>query len=81
MNKPKLLLSIIVTGKIKPYLLSKNTIPYSGIYIIPKKELSLEKAKEILESDEFLDYIKSVGINASGESYRITSKDISNFYF
>ena len=31
--------------------------------------------------DYFLDYIKSVGINASGDSYRITSKDISNYYF
>lgn len=81
MNKPKLLLSIIVTGKIKPYLLSKDTIPYSGIYIIPKKNMSLDMAKEILESNEFLDYIKSVGINANGDSYRITSKDISNYYF
>lgn len=81
MNKPKLLLSIIVTGKIKSYILSKDTIPYSGIYIIPKKNMTLEMAKEILESKEFMDYIKSVGINASGDSYRITSKDISNYYF
>lgn len=81
MNKSKLLLSIIVTGKIKPYILSEDTIPYSGIYIIPKKDMTLDMAKDILESDEFLDYIKSVGINASGDSYRITSKDISNYYF
>ena len=81
MDKPKLLLSIIVTGRIKPYILSKDTIPYSGIYIIPKKNMTLEMAKKILESNEFLDYIKSVGINASGNSYRITSKDISNYYF
>ena len=81
MNKSKLLLSIIVTGKIKPYILSEDTIPYSGIYIIPKKDMTLDMAKDILESDKFLDYIKSVGINASGDSYRITSKDISNYYF
>lgn len=81
MNKPKLLLSIIVTGNIKPYFLSADTIPYSGIFIIPKKDWNLDKAKKILESKAFLTYIKSVGINASGDSYRITSKDISNYYF
>ena len=81
MNKPKLLLSIIVTGKVKAYILSKEIIPYSGIYIIPKRNMTLDMAKRILESDNFLDYIKSVGINASGDSYRITSKDISNYYF
>lgn len=80
-NRQKLLLSIVVTGRIKIYLLPKNTIPYSGIYIIPKKNLTLKDAKKILESDDFLCYIKSVGINASGESYRITSKDIGNYYF
>jgi len=81
MNKSKLLLSIIVTEKVKTYILDKDTIPYSGIYITPKKNVTLEMAKKILESKEFLDYIKSVGINASGDSYRITSKDISNYYF
>ena len=81
MNKPKLLLSIIVTGKVKPYILDKNIIPYSGIYIISKRSMTLEMAKKILESKQFLEYIKSVGINASGDSYRITSKDISNYYF
>ncbi len=81
MNKPKLLLSIIVTGKVKTYILSEDIIPYSGIYIIPKRNITLDIAKKILESDNFLDYIKSVGINVSGDSYRITSKDISNYYF
>lgn len=81
MNKPKLLLSIIVTGKVKAYILSEKVIPYSGIYIIPKRNMTLDMAKKILESDNFLNYIKSVGISASGDSYRITSKDISNYYF
>ena len=81
MNKQKLLLSIIVTNKVKVYKLNKNEIPYSGIYIIPKSNLTLEQAKEILESSEFYEYIMDVGINVSGESYRITSKDISNYYF
>ena len=81
MNKQKLLLSIIVTNKVKVYKVSKNEIPYSGIYIIPKSNLTLEQAKEILESSDFYEYIRDVGINVSGESYRITSKDINNYCF
>lgn len=81
MNKEKLLLSIVVTKKPKIYMLDKDTIPYSGIYIIPKKDKTLEEAKQILESEEFNKYVKSVGISASGESIRITSSDINNYMF
>lgn len=81
MNKEKLLLSIVVTKKVKIYKLNKNTIPYSGIYIIPKKDKTLKEAKEILESKEFFEYVKNIGINASGDSMRITSSDINNYMF
>lgn len=81
LNNEKLLISTVVTKKIFVYKLKKEEIPYSGIYIIPKKNISLDKAKEILESDEFLKYIDSIGINASGCSKRVTAKDISNFKF
>lgn len=81
MNKEKLLLSIVITKKVKVYKLDKDTVPYSGIYIIPKKEKTLEDAKEILESKEFFEYVKNIGINASGESMRITSSDINNYMF
>lgn len=81
MNREKLLLSIVVTKKVKVYELDKDTIPYSGIYIIPKKDKTLKEAKEILESKEFFEYVKNVGINASGESIRITSSDINNYMF
>lgn len=81
MNKEKLLISIVITKKVKTYKLNKDTIPYSGIYIIPKKDKTLEDAKEILESKEFFEYVKSIGINASGDSMRITSSDINNYMF
>ncbi len=81
MQKSKLLISIVVTKKVKVYKLSKNMIPYSGIYIVPISDMSLNKAKKVLESKDFYKYIKSVGINASGDSFRITSKDINNYYF
>lgn len=81
MNMEKLLISTIITEKVKVHVLSKKTIPYSGIYIIPKNNNSLDEAKKILESEEFLGYVMDIGINSSGSSYRITAKDVSNYYF
>jgi methylase of polypeptide subunit release factors len=81
LNQRKLLVSTIITEKTKVYLLSRNCIPYSGIYIIPKRGSALETAKTILESDAFYNYIQDIGISVSGNSKRITSVDINNFEF
>lgn len=81
LNQPKLLLSTVVTKEVKVYELPKECIPYSGIYIVPKIDIPLEKAKVILESDAFYKYVKGIGINASGSSLRITAVDINNFEF
>ena len=79
LNQRKLLMSFIVTNKVNVYEIDENTIPYSGIYIIPKSNLDLSIAKDILESEEFFDYIKKIGIHVSGTSLRITANDIKNF--
>lgn len=79
LNQNKLLLSFIITNKVKVYELKKDVIPYSGIYIIPKSNLDLSIAKKILESDEFLEYINNIGTYISGKSLRITANDIKNF--
>ncbi|MGM1019051.1 MAG: Eco57I restriction-modification methylase domain-containing protein [Bacillota bacterium] len=81
LDQPKLLLSTVVTKKVKVYELSKDCIPYSGIYIVPKKDLTLETAKEILESESFYKYVQGIGINANGSSLRITAVDINNYEF
>ena len=81
LNQPKLLLSRVITNQVKIYELNENCIPYSGIYIIPKRELDLKKAKDILRSKEFYEYINEIGINVNGGSLRITAKDINNFRF
>lgn len=81
LNQPKLLLSTVVTKEVKVYELTKECIPYSGIYIVPKKDLTLTKAKEILESESFYKYVQGIGINANGSSLRITAVDINNFHF
>lgn len=81
LNQSKLLISTVITTEVKVYSLSKESIPYSGIYIIPKRDLSLEEAKSILESEAFFQYICKIGINANGSSLRITSVDINNYKF
>lgn len=81
LDQPKLLLSTVVTKEVKVYELTRECIPYSGIYIVPKKDLSLEKAKEILEGYHFYQYVKGIGINASGSSIRITARDINDYEF
>lgn len=84
LNRRKLLISTVITDKVAIYMLKKKCIPYAGMYIVPKagnKTYSLEDAKAILESDEFMKYVEQVGIHISGTSLRITSKDIENYMF
>lgn len=84
LNRRKLLISTVITEKVAVYILKKECIPYAGMYIVPKsgnKTYKLEDAKDILESDEFMRYVETVGIHISGASLRITSKDIEEFRF
>ncbi|WP_375199894.1 Eco57I restriction-modification methylase domain-containing protein [Lysinibacillus sp. RS11] len=81
LNQPKLLLSTVVTKTVNIYELPASCIPYSGIYITQKEDIELEVAKKILSNKDFYDYVKLIGINASGNSLRITVKDIGNFEF
>ena len=80
-NQEKLLISMLVTNEVKVYMLDKQTIPYSGLIITQKfKDISLEKAKEILEAKKFLRYIENIAVSANGITKRISSKDIENYY-
>lgn len=81
MNKKKLLISTVFTNEVKVYEVSNRAVPYAGIYIISENGYDLTIAKQILESDAFLQYIKGIGTPASGSSLRITANDINNFTF
>lgn len=81
LNQPKLMISSIITKRVIVYELLKDEIPYSGVYIIPKRDMTLKDAKEILQSQDFYMYLLSVGISVSGNSIRISSKDIENYKF
>ena len=82
--KQKLLLSTVITKKVRVYMLESSSVPYAGMFIVPKEnteKYNLDFAKQILESENFLIYAMKCGISISGESIRITSKDILDFMF
>lgn len=82
LNAEKLLISTIITNKVEIYHLDTETIPYSGIYItVLDDAYTLQDAMDILTSNEFMNYVKNIGISVSGKSLRITCKDINNYRF
>jgi hypothetical protein len=81
LNQKKILLSTVVTNEINVYHIDKESIPYSGIYITALRKNKLDIAVKILKSDDFLSYVKSIGISANGTSVRITPADINNYLF
>lgn len=81
-NQEKLLMSTVITNAVELYHLSKDDVPYSGIYITTQNNnSSLDEAKRILQSPEFFQYIMNLGISISGKSKRITCKDINDYQF
>lgn len=80
-NQEKIMLSTLITGKVKYYRLDKCTVPYSGMYLVPKEGYTIEQAEQVLDSEEFFRYIQEVGIHANGKTYRVSPRDIENYVF
>lgn len=84
LDREKLLVSTVVTESVNVYMLTRECIPYAGMYIVPAKnnsKFTLYDAKRILESRDFMQYVLDVGIHINGNSLRITSKDIADYRF
>lgn len=84
LDTDKLLISTVITENVAVYRLSRECIPYAGMYIVRREgnnEYTLDDAKRILESRDFRQYVLDVGIHISGSSLRITSKDIEDYRF
>ncbi len=78
----KALISTIISSEILVYKIGKETIPYAGMYIIPKTEqYSVDDGIHILMQDSFYKYAQNIGIHINGNSVRITSKDIEEYRF
>ena len=81
LDECKLLISILITKEVNTYILDKETIPTSGIFITKLKDYDLKIAQKILHSKAFMDYVKNIGIICNGKSYKITPNDINEFMF
>ena len=81
MNQRKLLISAVITKRVIVYDLGVDIIPYSGIYITPKNAASLEDAKLILQTERFYHYLLTKGVKVSGDSIRISSKDLEEYRY
>lgn len=79
LNKRKLIISTIVSGKVKIVEASEDAVPYAGLYVTTKGNLSLGCAKEILEQPDFLAYVKQHGVPTAKNSYRISKKIIEAY--
>lgn len=81
-NQNKILISTVITGKVRAYPLEADEVPYSGLYITAKDRpdaLPLTEAMAILNSPEFLQYLEPRGINARGKSVRIIADIIADY--
>ncbi len=65
-------------SSLKINILPKGSTIYSGLYIY-SNNADLNIAKEILETDDFIDYIKSLNKYKSGGYYTFNTKDVENY--
>jgi len=79
-HNPKIVVNPLIKDSINFYELDEKTLVYSGIFIIPKKNNSNRNIiKNILNSNDFLKYIKITWKDFSGGYKSITSSQIKNF--
>lgn len=81
LNQEKLVMSTFVSVRPRVYELDVESVPYAGICIIARPGYTITQARRVLESELFLDYVHSVGVCTSGNSYRISPTDINSFCF
>ena len=82
MSSEKILIPMVVSNKLITYKENADSIPFAGYYITCKtSQYTLDDAKRILESQDFMNYIKAYGTPTTKTSYRISTRDIKNFRF
>lgn len=77
----KLIIPMVITKKIHVYEAGADAVPYAGYFIksCEEEKLNLQKAKEILESPGFYEYVKICGTPTTPTSYRISVDDIKDY--
>jgi hypothetical protein len=79
-NQRMLLISSIISDSTEFYVL-EDMVPYSGLYIVPNGNAALEDLMPILSSDAFRQHVLDNGVCLSGNSKRVSPKDIENFEY
>ncbi|MBR1373180.1 SAM-dependent methyltransferase, partial [bacterium] len=79
----KLVMSMVVTKSVSICEAAENVIPYAGYFVKCKNNttMTLEDAKKILQSRDFLEYVKAYGTPTTPTSYRISANDIKEYKF
>ena len=72
---------MVITQKVHTYIAGVEAVPYAGYFITCKEnsELTLQDAKEILESEDFYKYVEICGTPTTPTSYRISVDDIKDY--
>jgi len=81
LNCPKIVISVMVSGSIRVAIADETTIPFAGLYITQAANLSLDKAAEILQQEDFKLYVKQHGVPTANNSYRISKKILDAYAF
>lgn len=79
----KLIIPMVITNHVSACYAPADAIPYAGYFIkcMENSEMTLEQAKEILESEKFYQYVKRCGTPTTPTSYRISVDDIKEYRF
>lgn len=77
----KLVMPSITSSKINVTLEKKDVILCAGYFVTQIGKYTLQQAKNILESRQFYEYLKQIGIFTTGKSRRLTVKDIADYTF
>ena len=81
LNRKKLVISVVISDNVRIAIADETTVPYAGLYITPKGNLSLEQAVKILQQDDFKLYVKQHGVPTTNHSYRISKRIIDAYSF
>ena len=64
---------------VQAWKINQESVPYSGFFIVAKEGSNLDDALDIITSSDFIKYIKKVGINANGNSIRVSTRNVENY--
>lgn len=74
-----IIISMVITNKVKTIETEKDVVPYAGYVVTARSNQKLDIARQILESPDFLIYVKGHGTPTTRTSYRISCKEIENY--